>query len=70
LKKEFCKRDDDDDGDPPLHALENRRRKIHEICITLDKQIAEEDFWAEAFNESFLDEHVASKLDIQQATMT
>jgi hypothetical protein len=70
LKKEFCKRDDDDDGDPPLHALENRRRKIHEICITLDKQIAEEDFWAEAFNESFLDEHVASKLDIEQKAMT
>jgi hypothetical protein len=42
LKKEFCKRDDD--GDPPLHALENRQHKIHKICITLYKQIAEEDF--------------------------
>jgi hypothetical protein len=68
LKKEFCKRDDD--GDPPLHALENRQHKIHEICITLDKQIAEEDFWAdEEFNESFLDEHVGSKLDIEQAAL-
>ncbi len=68
LKKEFCKRDDD--GDPSLHALGNRKYKIHEICITLDKQIAEEDFWAEEFNESFLDEHLASKLDIEQEAMT
>jgi hypothetical protein len=50
--------------------LENRQHKIHEIRITLDKQIAEEHSWAEEFNESFLDEHVASKLDIEQEAMT
>jgi hypothetical protein len=43
--------------------------KFTRSAFILDKQIAEKDFWAEAFNESFLDEHVASKLDIEQAAL-
>jgi hypothetical protein len=53
----------------PCMRWETDNTKIHEICITLDKQIAEEDFWAEEFKESFLDEHVASKLDIEQPAL-